>query len=332
MSPAFELPWVLLGLLFLPGLAFFRWRRLSAAVVPYPPLQWAPSGTSTWRPIPWLVACESAVVALVVIGLAGPFQQREVEIVEGEGIDVQLVLDVSLSMLAEDFPPNRLEALRRIARDFLARAAGHRLGLVIFGKDAYVQSPLTTDHQGLAELLESVTVYTINQTQSGGTAIGDALLVAGDRLQKSREEGRDQALVLITDGESNAGLDPELAARWLREEGIRLYIIGIGGEQPVAVTFEGRAVGTGEDPYLAVLDDERLEALARAADGRYFRAHDVDALAEIFGELARLEHAPLERRRLELRAPRGRWLSIAALPFFFASLVLGGVVLRRPLA
>lgn len=334
MSLPFEHPWLLLALLAVPLLGLLRRRHLLAGVVPYAPLQLQaqPASRSRWRPISWLVGAEMLLLALVVIGLAGPYQQREVEILEGEGIDAMLVLDVSLSMLAEDFPPNRLEALRRIARDFVARAAGHRLGLVIFAKDTYVQSPMTTDFQGLAELLESVTVYTINQNQSGGTAIGDALLVAGDRLQKSRQEGRDQALILITDGESNAGLEPELAARWLREQGVRLYIIGIGGQTPVAVTFEGRAVGSGDAPYLAVLDDQRLEALARAADGRYFRALDADALAAIFGELARLERAPLASRILELRAPLGRWPALLALPLFLASLVLGGMVVRRPLA
>mgnify|MGYP000721228641 CR=1 FL=1 len=109
---------------------------------------------------------------------------EELDLIEDEGIDVVLVLDVSLSMMAEDFPPNRLEALRRIASDFIRRSGGHRIGLVIFAKDSYVQTPLTTDHRSLLSLLDGVTVYTLDQAKSGGTSVGDALLVAVERAEK----------------------------------------------------------------------------------------------------------------------------------------------------
>ncbi len=328
-------PLVLLGLLLLPLYALLRIRLLRRDAVPHPPLQYRRAG----RRLPGRrrlagalrLAAELLLLAAVVAALAGPHQSHQLELMEDAGVDVMLVLDVSLSMLAEDFPPNRLEALRRIARDFIARSGSNRLGVVVFAKDVFVQTPLTTDHGILAELLDGVTAHLLNQSgdKSGGTAVGDALLVAAERLAKARVEGRGQALVLITDGESNAGIEPPLAARYAASLGVRLYAIGIGGEEPIEVTFEGQRIG-GDDPYLAYLDDRELQAVAAAAGGRYFRATDVGALEEVFAQLSRLESAPLEVRTVEIRRFRTRHLALAALPLFAGCLFLGGVVLRRP--
>jgi len=264
-----------------------------------------------------------------VAGLAGPYKESRLDLIEDEGVDVMLVLDVSLSMLAEDLEPNRLEALRRIARDFVSRAGGNRIGIVIFAKDSYVQTPLTTDHRSLLALLDGVTVYTLDQNKSGGTSVGDALLVTVERLTRSRIEGRDQSLVLITDGESNTGIEPELAARYVREHGIRFYAIGVGGTEPMAVSFEGIPIGA-EGDYLAVLDDRRLRNVTELAGGRYYRATDVGILEEIFGELSRLESAPLELRTVASRRSFGHWPALAALALFLLHLTLGGVLLRSP--
>jgi len=271
------------------------------------------------------------VLALTLAALAGPHRSTELELMDGEGVDVLLVLDVSLSMLAEDFPPNRLEALRRIARDFIARSGPNRIGILVFAKDVFVQTPLTSDHRILRELLEGVSVDAIDQGKSGGTAVGDALLVAAERLAAVRIEGRGQALVLITDGESNMGFDPALAARYVAQKEVRLYSIGIGGEEPVEVFYQGEPVGDSDDPYFAYLDDTQLRAIAEAADGSYYRASDVDALEQVFAQLSRLESAPLEVRTLEIRSFLTSWLALAVLPLFAVCLVLGGAVLRRPL-
>jgi Ca-activated chloride channel family protein len=252
-----------------------------------------------------------------------------VELLEGEGVDVVLVLDVSLSMLAEDFPPNRLAALRTLARDFITRSGGNRVGIVAFARDAVVQSPLTRDHAVLLQLLDGATVYLLDPGLSGGTAVGDALLVAAERLRGSRLEGRDQAVVLITDGESNEGLDPVLAARYLAADGVRLYAIGVGGTEPVEVSFEGERVGSDDQPYLAALDDRQLRAVTEAAGGRFFRATDVDALEQIFAELSRLESAPLVARPLELRRSWVAAVALGVLSLFAAHLSLS-LAVRRP--
>ncbi len=323
-------PWLFAALALLPLYGWLRRRLVRRSAVAFAPLQYA-----SRRPWPGRLAAvelplELLLLGLLILGLAGPYRQSEVELIEDDGIDVMLVLDVSLSMLAEDFTPNRLAVLRNLAGDFIARAGGQRIGLVIFAKDAYVQTPLTTDHFVLRELLQGVTVYALNRNESGGTAIGDALLVAGDRLRASRVEGRDQALILITDGESNDGIDPLLAARSVHQEGIRLYTIGVGGETPIGITFEGRTIG-GDRPYQAFLDDRQLRALSEAAQGRYWRATDAGALEEIFGELSRLASAPLGVRRIEHRDTLTPPIATLALVLFAALIALSSA-LRRPLA
>lgn len=316
---------VLWALALLPVYALVRLRYLRADLIPYAPLQHGRHKPHARLARRLLLPLELLLLTLVIVGIAGPYRRTELELIEDEGIDVALVLDVSLSMLAEDFPPNRLEALRGIAREFIQRSGSSRVGVVIFAKDTYVQTPLTTDHGVLLPLLDSVTVHTLNQQSSGGTAIGDALLATAEMLERSRVEGRDQALILITDGESNSGVDTSLAARYVNQLGIRLYAIGIGGDEPMEVEFEGTTLD-----YLAVLDDTQLRAIAELSEGRYYRASEVDALEEVFVELSRLESTPLEVRLVDIRRYLTDLAALALLPLFALCLFLGGR-LRRPL-
>ena len=317
-------PLVLLVLILLPLYGLARRRVLRRGAVPYAPLQYRRVGGWRRGAGRLLIPVELLLLALVILGLAGPYTTTDLSLMEDEGIDVVLVLDVSLSMLAEDFPPNRLAALQQIARDFIGRSGSTRVALVIFAKDTFVQSPLTTDHVALFSLLDGVTVHSIDQAKSGGTAVGDALLVATDLLGRSRIEGRDQALILISDGESNSGAETSLAARYVRQVGIRLYAIGIGGVEPIEVT------GQDIETFTTILDDAQLRAIAELSGGRYFRATDVGVLESIFAELSRLESAPLEVRQVEIRRYLVQVVALLGLPLFAVTLALGGIVLRRP--
>lgn len=329
----FEHPLALWLLAALPLVVWWRLRFTRRASVPYPPLQYrakrasrGPRGLARHL----LVPVEGLLLSLLVLGLAGPFERQEVELFEEEGVDVVLALDISLSMLAADFPPNRLEVLRQIAGDFISRSGGNRVGVLVFAKDTFVHSPLTTDHGTLRSLLDGVRVEAIDQQKSGGTAVGDALLAAAEHLRREKIDGRDQVIVLITDGESNMGMEPVLAARYVHHHGIRLHAIGIGGDEPVEVIVDGRRLG-GDDPYLAVLDETELRAVSEASQGRFYRATEVGVLERVFSEISRLERAPLEVRRLEVRAPLARLAALWAWFALLSHLVLAGLIVRRPI-
>lgn len=323
-------PWLLLGLLLVPVFAWWRHRQRGRERTPYPPLQLKP-GKSWRRRADRLVGpLEVLLVILLVIGLAGPRRLDRLQLLEEDGIDIVLVLDVSLSMLAQDFPPNRLTALQGLAGRFIRHSGSHRIGVVIFAGDTYVQSPPTTQRDVVLQLLEGVTVEAISTSESGGTAIGDALLVAAEQLRKVKVEGRDQALILMTDGESNTGSDPLLAARYAGSLGLRTYILGIGSETPVPVMRHGKPLG-GDNPYMAYLDDAQLRAIAEAAGGRYDRATDLGSLERLLAELARLESAPLEPREVEISRSHVPSLAVWVLPLFLLLMALDGLWTRRPL-
>ena len=330
---SWQAPWVLLlGLLLGPYL-WWRRRRAFADVTEHPPLQYQ-ADQDRARAIfdrPWLVlALEAMILLAAIVALAGPYTQDEIELIEAEGIDVMLVLDVSTSMLAADFEPSRIDVLRSLAKDFVARAAGHRLGILIFAGDVFVQCPLTTDRTTLGQLLDGVAVESINHGKSGGTAVGDALLLAEHRLTNRRLDGRDQAIILITDGDSNLGFDPMVAAQKVRESNIRPYFIGVGGLEPATVEYRGELLQNDDGtPYLTSLDDGQLQALAETSGGRYDRALDERALERILSDLARLESAPLEARRLTLHQSKAWPAALVALGLLVLHLGLESWT-RRP--
>jgi len=325
----FAHPAVLWALLLLPLWAVWRWRVGRRAAVAAAHLQHRPSPRRHRWPAALVLPLEVLLLTAAIVTAAGPRSVETVERWDDPGVDVMLVLDVSLSMLAEDFPPSRLAVLRELAGDLVDRGGGNRFGLVVFAGDAYVQSPMTTDTHVLRSLLDGVGAHMLNQGVGGGTAIGDALLVAADRLAAARVPGRDQAVVLITDGESNVGADPVAMARHLGEQGVRFHALGLGGTEPVAVTFEGEPVGP-DGAYLAVLDAAELEAMASAAGGRFHRVIDATVLETVFDELSRLESAPLTVRRLDFPRSHVPMLALALLLLFAGHLTLAGVVARRP--
>ena len=325
-------PTVLVLLLLVPLYGVLRRRIVHAAAMPYAPLQVAAEG----GPRSWLMRLqlplEILLLAAAILALAGPHRRDEIELVGEEGLDVALALDISASMQAADFPPNRLEALKGLAVGFVRRSGNDRIAVYAFAKHVFSQTPLTTDHGALTSLIEGLAFKTIDHAASGGTALGDALIAAADGLLRTRIPGRDQVIVLITDGQSNAGADPPLGARFAAENDIELYVIGVGGEEPVEVYVDGEPFITAEDKILETfLDDTQLEEIAQAVGGRYLRAKDVDVLAGIFDDLSRLETAPLEIETVEVKKPYAPAAS-AWLFLLFAGWLLGdGFLLRRPL-
>ncbi len=325
-------PYVLLALLLVPLYGWLRRRAVRGAAVAWATLQYAePPRWRGWLlrlQVPW----EMVIVAGVILALAGPHRRDEVELLGEEGLDVALALDISASMQAADFPPNRLEALKRLAAELVRRSGSDRIAVYAFGKHVFTQTPLTTDHAALAGMIEGLAFESINHAESGGTALGDALLAAADGLLRQRLPGRDQVILLITDGESNAGADPLLAARFVAENDLRLQVLGVGGNEPVEVYVGGKPFITVDDTILKTsLDDTQLQEIAAAAGGRYRRAVDVEVLAAIFDDLARLDTEPLEIENVVIRRSYAPLLSALLFLLFAAWLLTDGLLLRRPL-
>lgn len=331
-SFGFVRPWLLLALVLLVPYAVLRRRRLRAAAVDFPPLQYARrAGRRGWL-LAAQVPLETLLLAVLVVALAEPAKRLRVDTIGEDGLDVALALDISASMQAADFEPNRLEALKALAVKFVKRSAAHRIAVYAFAGHAFTQTPLTTDHATLIGLLEGLAYESIDHGPSGGTALGDALLATADGLLRARLEGRDQVLVLVTDDESNKGIDPLLAARFVAAQGMRLYVVGIGGDEEVEVYVHGQPFITINDTILRTsLDEAQLREIAAAAGGRYFRARSNDVLAAIFDELARLETTPLEIEAVEVRFSRAPLLAAAAFLLFAAWLLGEGWLLRSPL-
>ncbi|MFP3903591.1 MAG: vWA domain-containing protein, partial [Armatimonadota bacterium] len=268
---------------------------------------------------------------LLVIGLARPQMATGVRRAAGAGIDIVLTLDISSSMLAEDFEPkNRFHVAREVLADFIKNAGPNRLGLVVFAGQAFTQAPLTSDHEMVSKLLDEVDMNMLED----GTAIGMAIATAANRLRNS--EARSKVIILLTDGENNRGeIDPVTAARAANSLGIRIYAIGVGkpGGAPVPNPNQGfgqpRYIrGPDGQPLLTKLDEETLQKVAAEA-GQYFRATDAGALRTIYRQIDQMEKSQyLGSPQMEYKQLYGRFVW-PALIILVAVFLLDCTLLRK---
>jgi len=242
--------------------------------------------------------CRLFAFAAAVVALARPQLGYAWEEATTEGIDIQIALDISGSMGAEDFQPeNRLAVAKRVVRDFVARRPADRLGLTVFGGTALTRTPLTTDRRMLDELVASLDLSEV----ADGTAIGVGLANASARLQAGG--ARSRVVILVTDGVNNAGeIDPRSAAALAQGLGIRVYTVGVGtaGRVPVPVRVTDPWSGRPEIRRVLMdveVDEALLQEISRRTGGRFFRATDPRALAEVFREIDQLEKSPLAVKR-----------------------------------
>ena len=236
-------------------------------------------------------------LSLIIISLARPHDPKDIEEYQQkniEGIDVVLAIDVSSSMFAQDFKPNRLESAKKTAMSFIQNRPNDRIGIVAYEGEAYTQAPLTTDHQLLMDLLSEVKSGQVDQ----GTAIGSGLITAINRLYES--EAKSKVIILLTDGENNRGdIDPLTAAQVAKEYGVRVYTVGVGknGMAPYPVQ---NMFGTVSMQNIEVrIDEELLEEIAEMTDGQYFRAKNEKELNEIYATIDKLEKSKV--RVIEFR-------------------------------
>ena len=221
-------------------------------------------------------------VILLIIGIARPRISSVDETITVEVIDIILVLDTSSSMLAEDFKPNRLEAVKEAAQEFISNRNGDRIGLLVFGKETFIQCPLTIDYNVLNSLLSEVTVM---EPKYDGTAIGVAIASGVNRLRNS--DSKSKVIILLSDGSNNAGsIDPISAAKIAKEYGIKVYTIGAGTKQSIT-QIPGRGFVRNE------IDEDTLMGIADVTNARYFRAIDKSSLSGIYSEIDKLEKSEI---------------------------------------
>lgn len=281
------------------------------------------SPTLKTRLIHSLFVLRIIALALLIIAIARPQSISTKQNVHIEGIDIVMSIDVSGSMLARDFKPDRLEAAKDVAEDFISKRPNDRVGLVIFSGEAFTQVPLTTDHKMISNLFEEVKSGMIED----GTAIGDGLATSVSRLQDS--DAISKVIILITDGVNNSGsVDPISAAEMASMFGIRVYTVGIGsmGTAPYPVQTQ---FGIQMQQMKVQIDEELLQKIAGMTGGRYFRADNNNKLKEIYKEIDNLEKSKIDVQ--EFRKKHEAYISFALLAFivFSIEIALRYLVFRR---
>ena len=255
---------------------------------------------------------------LIIVGFARPQISSIDKDITVEVIDIVLVLDTSSSMLAEDFKPNRLEAVKDAAKEFIKNRSGDRIGLLVFGKDTFIQCPLTIDYSVLNNLLSEVTVM---EPKYDGTAIGVAIANGVNRLRNSDSESK--VIILLSDGSNNVGsIDPISAAKIAKEYNIKVYTIGAGTNQSIT-QIPGRGFVRNE------IDEDTLKGIAEVTNAKYFRATDKKSLSGIYTEIDNLEKSEITVSYFSSYQEIYIWFLILGFFFFIISEILRAYYFRK---
>lgn len=261
-------------------------------------------------------------LAFVILVLARPQSTDSFRNVNTEGIDIVISMDLSGSMLAQDLRPNRMEAAIDVATEFIGGRDNDKIGLVVFAGESFTQCPLTTDHAVLINLFKDIPSIQLEN----GTAIGMGLATAVARIKDS--EAKSKVIILLTDGENNAGeIAPEMAADLAKSFGIRVYTIGVGtvgqAPMPVQTTF-----GTQMQMVDVNIDEPLLRRIAANTDGAYFRATDNASLKQIYEEIDQLEKTKIEVKEFSKKKEEYMFFALIGFIFLLAEVILRYTILR----
>ncbi|MFZ5801659.1 MAG: vWA domain-containing protein [Candidatus Omnitrophota bacterium] len=322
----FRSPAVFLILLLLPVLYYLSKRRETVAlpfsrvdVVRNPLLSLRAVG---YRGLPWLRAL---ALVLLVVAMARPERVNAEREYQTKGVDIVIALDISGSMLAEDFKPeNRIAVAKQEAVKFIRGRENDRIGLVVFSGKSFTQCPLTLDYEILIQLLKDIHVGMIPD----GTAIGMGIATAVNRLRDS--DAKSKVIILITDGENNAGnIDPVTAAELARTFGIKVYTIGVGRGGLVPFPVDDPLFGKRYVQADVEIDEFTLKRIADITGGLFFRARDTAALAEIYEKINQLEKTEVKVKEYLSYAPLFHWFLLPALVLLVAEACLRRTILMR---
>ncbi len=326
-NTSFANPEYLWALLVIPALVFWyiRRHRVHTVDMRYSTLQpftgIKPTVKERLRYVPFIL--RMLVIALLIVGFARPQTTSSGENVYTEGIDIVLVLDISGSMLAEDFQPNRIEAAKKVAQQFVEARQNDRIGLVIFAGESFTQCPMTLDYRVLKNLLTQIKPGMVED----GTAIGMGLAQGVNRLKDSKAKSK--VMILLTDGINNRGeIDPLTATQIAQTFGIRVYTIGVGtmgmAPYPVQTPF-----GVRYQNVPVEIDEKMLQKVAELTNGQYFRATNNKSLKQIYEEIDEME-----KTRIEIKAYKSYaqlfygWVGLALVALVL-EFVLSGTFLRK---
>ena len=262
-------------------------------------------------------------ISLLITALANPQTRNDEKSTDGEGIDIMLCMDVSGSMSAQDLTPNRLEAAKNVAIDFINRRPTDRIGVVIFSGESFTQCPLTTDKNVLISAVQNIRFGLLED----GTAIGSGLSTSVDRLRSSKTKTK--IVILLTDGENNGGLiDPKTAKEIAKAFGIKVYTIGIGTDG-FAPQPEQTAVGVQIRTVKVSIDEKLMKQIADETGGKYFRAKDNDGLAGIYTTIDELEKSKVEITTTTRFTDKFLPFAIGAAFFLLLEILLRYLVFRK---
>ncbi|MEG1616949.1 MAG: VWA domain-containing protein [Bacteroidales bacterium] len=314
-------------LLLIPAIAWYVWKQKGAQA------SMQVSATSAFRKMPKSYKAVLrhvnfgillTVIALVIVVLARPQSTDRWSKSDTEGIDIMLALDVSGSMLAADFKPNRVEAAKDVAAQFINGRPNDNIGMVIFAKESFTMCPMTTDHAVLLNLLKDVNTELID---GNATAIGNGLATAVNRIKDGQAKSR--TIILLTDGTNNAGdVAPVTSAEIAKTFGIRVYTIGVG--------TEGTAPYPAMTPYGTVvyqdmkvdIDEPTLKDIAAITGGKYFRATDKSKLKGIFEEIDQMEKTKISTREYSKKQEEYLPFALAAFALLLIYILLRNTLLR----
>lgn len=308
----FASAWVLVFLLLLPVWWLIRRKRKAQAIV-FSRVSVLAAGPRAGRGTTLaLFVLRNLLLASMIVALSRPRAGAHAENITSEGINIVLAIDLSSSMLAQDFQPqNRLEVAKDVVKRFISARKADRIGVVAFAAEALTQVPLTTDYPVVNSAVDNLAAGQLED----GTAIGTAIATAANRLRDA--PGRSRVMILLTDGENNRGsIDPRTAAKAAAVFGIKIYTIGVGTEGMAPVPVGRGLFGLRYENRLVRIDEPLLVDIAKTTGGRYYRARDAAALQRIYDEINQLEREPVRTRSYVRYTELFRW------PLYLAALAL----------
>ena len=318
-----------LFLLFIPLIAWYVWSQRKAN----PSMRMSSISAFKGLSTSWKVyvkhfsfVLKLAALSCLIIILCRPQTYDKWSMSDTEGTDIVRAIDISASMLSRDLQPDRLEAAKKVASDFVAKRESDNIGLVIFAGEGFTLLPMTT-HQ--ATLLNTIHEISINMLDADGTAIGDGIATAINRIKDGKAKSK--SIILLTDGTNNSGVvAPLTAAEIAQKEGIRIYTIGLGtrgtAETPYAQGFGGELL---YKPMPVTIDEESLKKVAQMTGGKYFRATDNDVLTSIFNEIDKLEKTKIDVKNFTNTQDNYMPWAWALLLLVLLNLTISYTVLRR---